>query len=180
MSRANGKGKVASIAKYEIHEPGPDDTLDFLGILAAGGLAGQAQRVLEQVNDKGMGAAFGAFSSLIFGALANHAVRDDLRGFLFMMWKAPEDKKADEADLDLAGRLRPRFDSVGEPEPGTLYHAKRKRWVKLPMRAPVEIALALYRSEGFADFLALLRETPTESIEQLTGSSETTDSRARR
>jgi hypothetical protein len=182
VSKANGTRDLKAVSSVEIHEPNGDDVLDFIGILAGGGLAGQAASVLQQVERHGMSAAIGAFSALIMGALANHGMRDELRAFLFTLWASPEDRKAAEEDLDDAGKLKPRINDAGEPEPGTLYREKRRRWAReVKGRQIGQIVVALYRSEAFLDFLDWLREDiGTSSIEQLTSSKESTASAQKR
>lgn len=159
---------------FKIHELSIDDALDLGGILAAGGLTGQASQALSQMQHN-EGAALSALTQLVMGALANRATRDEMRGFLFGIWKTTEDDEALEDDLDIAGRLKPRFVN-GEPEKGTLYYRKLKRFHTLPPKALVELSKAVYESDGFGDFLELLKvELPTVSTELQTDSNGTTD-----
>lgn len=170
---------MAEKATYKIHELSINDALDLGGILAAGGLTGQAGAALSQLGrDEGgaEGAALGALTQLVMGALANRATRDDMRGFLFALWKTTEDEQAAEDDLDIAGRLKPRYVN-GEPEKGTVYYRKLKRFHDLPPSALVGLAGAIYESDGFTDFLELLKtELPTSSTEPQTQSNGTTPS----
>lgn len=149
--------------KYKVHPLTIDDALDLGGILAGGGLAGQAQRALSLMERDGSGAALTAVSSLIMGALANADTRDQMRGFLFAIWKTTEDEQATADDLNVQDRLEPKYEN-GELKKDSLYYRKLKRFHKLPPSAAVEIGKAVYESDGFTDFLGLLTTaipTPT-------------------
>lgn len=167
---------MAEKQTFKVHQLTIDDALDLGGILAAGGLTGQASRALTELQ-RDEAAAVGAITQLVMGALASRTTRDDMRGFLFTIWKTTEDEQADEDDLDVAGRLKPRYSSNGEPTKGTTYYRKLQRFHKLPPSALVGLGKAVYESDGFADFLELLRmELPTGNLStaQQTESSEPT------
>lgn len=162
---------------FKVHDLTIDDALDLGGILAAGGLTGQAGQALSQMQ-RDEGAAMSAITQLVMGALANRTTRDDMRGFLFTLWKTTEDEQASEEDLDIAGRIKPRYDANGEPTKGTTYYRKLQRFHGLPPSALVGLGKAVYEAEGFADFLELLKtELPTRNLstEQQTDSNGVTD-----
>lgn len=156
---------------FKVHDLTIDDALDLGGILAAGGLTGQAGQALAQIG-RNEAQAMSAITQLVMGALASRTTRDDMRGFLFTIWKTTEDEQAAEEDLDVAGRLKPQYSNNGEPTKGTTYYRKLQRFHKLPPSALVGLGKAVYESEGFSDFLELLRmELPTPSTEPQTESS---------
>lgn len=107
--------------------------------------------------DRDSGAGLGAISALLMGALANHAVRDEMRGFIFSMWKTTEDEQALEADLDIQDRLEPKYEN-GEYDKSTPYYRKLKRFYKLTPREMTGIVSALAKHPEMKDFLAYLRE----------------------
>lgn len=160
---------------YKVHQLTIDDALDLAGILAAGGLTGQAGDALAQIQSDGRGAGLTAITRLVMGALANRATRDDMRGFLFTVWKTTEDDQATDADLGITGRLEPKY-SGEELDPDSVYYRKLKRFHALPPSALVGLVRAVYESDGFADFLELLRaEIPNLSTAPVTASNGTTD-----
>jgi hypothetical protein len=176
--------------QFKVHDPTGVDSFALLGILAGGGLAGQANEALSQMERGGSGAALTAVGKLFMGALANDAVNDKLRYFLFALWKTTEDEQAAADDLDIQDRLEPRYerDAQGQPvynphtgerryDKNSLYYRKLKRFYKLNPRQMLGIALALYRHPDFKDFLASLREDlGTITTEPPTASNGSTDS----
>lgn len=164
---------------YKVHDGTINDALNFSGVLAAGGLAGQAQHALARIEREGMAAGLAAVGSLIMGALANPGSREELRNFLFNIWKTTEDEQATEKDLGIDDRLEPRYieegENRGEYDKNSLFYRKLKRFHKLPMLALIGIGTAFYKSDGFKDFLDLLRASDlVDSGENSTGSSEST------
>jgi hypothetical protein len=163
---------------YQVNEPGIDDAITLAGILAGGGIAGQAQNALSQFEEGGDVAALQAFLALIMGALGNHSTRDEIRLFLFRMWRTTEDEQASEEDLGIDDRLKPVY-ADGELTPGTPYHRKLKRFYKLPMSGLSGIATAFYNHPQFPDFLDSLRDflpakAPTSSAGKQTESNGST------
>lgn len=164
---------------YKVHDPTIDDAINFAGVLSAGGLAGQAQNALARIEREGMAAGLAAVGSLIMGALANRGSREELRDFLFSIWKTTEDEQATEKDLGIEDRLEPRYieegEARGEYDKSSPFYRKLKRFHKLPMSALIGIGTAFYKSDGFKDFLDLLRASDiVESGENSTSSSEST------
>lgn len=169
--------------KYKIHPLTIEDSLKLGGILAGGGLAGRAQDALSQMERNGQGAALGAMASLFMGALANIETRSQMRDFLFEIWKTTEDEQAGEEDLSFDGRLKAKYRKPRDDEDpawmeredlldiSTPYYRKLKRFRRLPPSAAVELAKAVYTSEGFEDFLGLLKtEIPAITTEPQTQS----------
>lgn len=179
--------------KYKIHPLSVDDALNMAGILAGGGLAGDARSALARIERDGMGAGLEALSSLAMGALANVNTRDQMRGFLFDVWKTTEDEQALEEDLNIQDRLEPRFelDEAGNikyhPNTGealfdkkSLYYRKLKRFHKLPPAAAAEITRLVFHAPEFKSFLASLRGLmPESSTADATDSNGTTTSMVR-
>lgn len=158
----------AKTQKFEIHPPTLDDALDLAGILAAGGLVGQAGQALAKMQSENgstnQGAALNALSSLVMGALASRDTRDQMRGFLFSIWKTTEDEQATEAEKGITDRLEPKYDDAGELDKQSPYYRKLKRFHALPPKALVGLVKAVYEEDGFEDFLVSLRaELPTIS-----------------
>lgn len=152
--------------KYSVHDLGISDALNIAGIIGSGGLTGQAQDAIGAMQNGGMEAGLNAVSRLLMGALANVATRDQMRGFLFDVWRTTEDEQATEDDLNIQDRLEPRFgrdaggsmmfnEATGEPlyDKKSLYYRKLKRFHKLPPGALIGISKAVYESDGFTDFL---------------------------
>lgn len=184
MAKAN-KGKQT----FKVHHFGISDSLNLGGILGAGGLAGEAQNAIREVQHGGSAAGLNAVSRLLMGALANVSTRDQMRGFLFDMWKTTEDEQATEDDLNIQDRLEPRFErdaggnmmfneSTGEPlyDKKSLYYRKLKRFHGLSGGGLVRIAKAMYENEGFEDFLESLQDilpaaTPESSSSETSTSS---------
>lgn len=165
--------------KFKVHGLTIDDALDLGGILASGGLTGQASQALAQISEtNNRGPAMQAVTSLVMGAIANRNTRDDMRGFLFSIWKTTEDEQATAKDLEF-GRLKVRYDDEGELDEDSLYYRKLVRFHALPPSALIGLVKAVYESDGFEDFLELLRaELPTITTSQQTESNGSTTSAA--
>lgn len=161
---------MAKEQKYKIHSLSIDDALDLAGIFAGGGLSGQATEAISQMQTNGSAAGMQAFLKLILGALANNEIRDQIRFFLFSIWKTTEDEQATSDEMNIQDRLEPRLED-GEYVKDSLYYRKLKRFHKLPPSAAIGIARAVYESEGFEDFLESLRAfLPTTSTAPATNS----------
>lgn len=158
---------------YKVFDPTIDDSIDLAGILASGGLAGQASSVLQQIQTN-QGAGVDAMARLVLGALANHGSREEMRSFLFRIWKTTEDQQATGKDKGLDGRLAARYDGEGELLEDTPYYKKLLKFHTLPAAALIGIATALYGMPNFKDFLASVSlSLPVEtSDENSTGSNE--------
>lgn len=175
--------------KLKCWEPQIEDGIELGGILAAGGLAGQAGSALSDM-ERNPGAGLSALLQLVMGALANLETKQRMSDFLFELWKTTEDEQATEEDLDIRGRLKARFRKL-EPgeDPGwmtrdelldrsTPYYRKLKRYKQLPMGAALSLAKALSETENFADFLELAKTfIPTDTTEPPTPSNANTDLR---
>lgn len=163
--------------KYKVFDPTIDDAINMAGILSAGGLAGQASEVLGRIEQEGAAAGMAGIGRLVMGALANPASREEMRSFLFQIWRTTEDDQALEADRGLDDRLERRYDDTGELEKDSPYYKKLKKFHKLPASALLGIAKSLYATPNFKDFLASVRELLPEketSEEQSTNSKGTT------
>lgn len=174
---------MAKQEKLKVHEPQIEDGIELAGILAAGGLAGQAGNALAEM-ERNSGAGLNALLRLVMGALANVETKQRMSDFLFELWKTTEDEQASEEDLDIRGRLKAKFRKL-EPgeDPGwmtrdelleksTPYYRKLKRYKQLPMGAAISLAKALSETDNFADFLELVKVSiPTDTTEPPTPSS---------
>ena len=165
------KGKTT----YKIHSLTLNDSLNLAGILAGGGLAGQAQKALSLMEQQGTGAGLEAVGALVMGALANPGTREEMRSFLFTVWKTTEDEQATEKDLDIDGRLKAVYADNGELDKDTPYFKKLAKFHRLPMTGLSGIVRALYNSGEMRDFLQSLREfLPNTSTGESTGSNGST------
>lgn len=160
---------------YKIHSLTLNDSLNLAGILAGGGLAGQAQRALSLMERNGQQAGLEAVGALVMGALANPGTREEMRSFLFSVWKTTEDEQAVDGDLDVTGRLEPRYADDGELDKKSLYYRKLRRFHSLPMSGLTGIVKALYQSGEMKDFLASLKDLMPTSTGPETESKESTD-----